>query len=125
MASITLSELWLHNGADLADYVTSQGFASQSSDRSARGEVRTYAGGRQRIIRRAGTPDRITVTLPSVSRAVVTWLEDHAGQLCLLRDPRGRKIWGTFWTVSVSEKAGSALPDVSLELQSVTHSEAV
>lgn len=125
MASVALYELWVHAGDDLADYVTSDGFLAESSSTSSRAEIRTYAGGVERLVTRPGTPRTLDVSMPQVARDVIAWLEDHAGQVVMVRDPRGRLVWGMYSRVAVSEEAGPVLPDVSFTLRSVTYSEAV
>lgn len=125
MASVTLTELWVHAGDDLADYVTSDGFLAESSRRTSRSEVLIYAGGRERLHRRPGAPRVLNVSMPAVSRAVIDWLEEHADTLVMLRDPRGRLVWGAYGDVSVDEEPGPVLPPVSFTLRSVTHNPAV
>ena len=125
MAVITLSEIWLHDGEDLADYVQSYGFASEDESHAVAGQVRTYANGRRRIIRRAGTATSVSVTLPSTDRTTIDWLRERAGQTLMLRDPSGRKVWGTLFSVSVPEKGSAQLPDASFSFESVTASEKV
>lgn len=122
MPSVALTELWVHDSDNLADYVTSDGFLSESYRRTARGEVRVYAGGRERLTTRAGAPQALNVSLPAVDRTTIAWLEDHKGALVMVRDPRGRLVWGAYFDLDVDEKPGGVLPDVSFSLRSVTHS---
>lgn len=125
MASVTLAEFYIHDAADLSDHVMSHGFGSASYTDVGAGEVRTYAGGRRRVIRRKGRGQTYELTMPAVSSTVIGWLEEHIGSTVLIRDPRGRKVWGVYFSTDMDYKPGPVAPDVSLTIQSVTASEAV
>ena len=125
MASVSLSELWIHDGDDLSDFVQTFGFASEDETDAVAGEVRTYANGRRRIVRRAGTATSLSVTFPSTDRTTIDWLRAHKGNTLMLRDPYGRKVWGTFFSLSVPEKGSAQLPDASFTFESTSASEEV
>ena len=89
------------------------------------GEVRTYAGGRLRLVTTAGIARTATVTIVEASRDQINWLQSVTGQLVLIRDDRGRKIWGTFLNPKVTENQHNSYGDVTLIVNEITYSEAV
>ena len=89
------------------------------------GEVRTYAGGRLRLVTTAGVARTATVTLPECSRDQINWLQTYVGNTVLIRDDRGRKIWGTYLKPRVSENQHNGSGDVSLVINEITYTEAV
>ena len=105
MASVTLNELWIHDADDLSDYVRVR-VSELSAPQEQAGEVREYAGGRRRIIRRKTRRREVSVELSNVDREVLPRLDDWAGRLLMLRDPRGRVMWGSFFSFSVEETRG-------------------
>ena len=125
MASVPLSELWVHEADNLANYVTTDGFAQENESRSVPGRVQTYAGGRRRTVTRPGSATSLQTTFPVCARVTVAWLRSLAGTTVLLRDPYGRVEWGVYLSVDVSERGSGIDPDVSFTLESVTGSAAV
>lgn len=125
MASVELGELYLHDATDLSDYIHSDGFGGLDEEDAVDGEFRQYSAGRVRLIRRAGEPREVNVTLPAVSASDVEWLRVHKGRTLLLRDPRGRKMYGTFLRLSIPERHGPLRPHVSFRFVRITHTESV
>lgn len=125
MASVSLSELWVHEAANLAVSVTTYGFAQEDESRSSPGQVRTYAGGRRRLVTMPGVATSLQVTFPVCSRVTVAWLRARVGTTVLLRDPYGRVEWGVYLSLDVSEKGSGIEPDASFTLESITGSAAV
>ena len=125
-ASITLKTVWMNLQTELT---TPRNFPAMSSLKPTvkqPGEVRTYAGGRLRLITRAGIARSYVLTLPACSRDQITWLETNAGQLMCVRDDRGRKIRAAYFEVPVDEiPTDPTLGDIVLTLSEVTFSEAV
>jgi hypothetical protein len=72
---------------------------------STKGEIRTYAGGRQRAIGSVGVAGSWKFTLVEMSLAdtviLRTWLD--AGVTVFARDHRGQSMYGTFFGVDLSE----------------------
>ena len=58
------------------------------------GEVRQY-GGRRRLIRTKSLVSQIPLPLTKVTEAQLEWLENHAGELLLLRTSAWRR-WGSY-----------------------------
>lgn len=127
MASVTLTSLWLNLASDLSQFRSFPLMAGLRIATEQPGEVRQYASGRRRLVRKAPTAARaVTLVLPQCDRDQIAWLEGNAGQLVLARDDRGRKVWGTYFTVSVDEAQGDPTAgDVVIALAEVTHSEVV
>lgn len=126
MTTISLDHVWINLSADPSVYQEFPNMAELSVTSSTAGEVRQYAGGRRRIVRRAGRARSVSLTIPYCDRARIEWLEENAGELVCVRDDRGRKIWGVFFEVAVQEHEFD--PDygaVSLEIAESSHVEEV
>lgn len=123
MASVVLDRVWVHLASDLNSHVTFFS-ADWSDNRSARGEVRTYANGRRRVIRRAGTSRQIGFTAKVLTRVQVDTLVSWAGRVVLVRDTKGRKVYCTFFTVDVGDFVDGS-HEVTVAATEVTFSEAV
>ena len=126
MASVTLDHLWINDGTDPSvarSFYVSE-YATLSSSVSS--EVRTYAGGRRRIIGTGGSAQTLPLSLSLVRAADVAWVQDRQGALVVVRDELGRRLWGTYAKVDAKpRKDRSAGFDVSLTVESVTHDESV
>lgn len=124
MASVDLDRAWLHRTDDLSVYVSA--FSADWNDvETVAGEVRTYAGGRMRIVSRPRRQQTLSVTLRYVPLADIDTLRDWAGDVLMLRDKRGRKLYGTFFTSTVKDLKGVAYADVEFTFSQVTYIEAV
>lgn len=103
MASVTLDELWIHQVADLTQFVRVY-MGSLNEESGVTGEVRRYANGVTRAITTLGTTRRVRVELPYVARADYETLESWVAQPVMVRDPLGRKVFGMFFAVSADEQ---------------------
>jgi hypothetical protein len=123
MAQVILDELWIHDAADLSQHLR---LILDAEDERAGADVqaRTYAGGRVRMVSGPARPRSLRLRLDKVARADVDQLRAWAGRLLLFRDPRGRKIWGFYDAVPITELLVD-LADVDLDVTEVTHTEAV
>jgi hypothetical protein len=124
MATIDLNEAWVHLATDLATYVRLP-IRDLEATPTRRVEAREYASGR---VRRVSQPTRVTsVTVRSrlVDRATVATLDGWTGETVMLRDARGRKLWGFYRYLDIIEHAWTDRADVVFELLSITHDEAV
>jgi hypothetical protein len=101
---LQLTKLWLTN------VVTTEMLGAQSSpdrpqDYAVKGEIRTYAGGRQRAVGSLGASGQWKFQLMELTATQVetlkTWME--AGVTVLARDHRGQSMYGTFFGVTVGE----------------------
>lgn len=101
---VTLTRMWLTN------VVTQEMLGAYSApDRSqvfaVRGEIRTYAGGRQRAIGSVGMAGQWKFVLVELTTANVTTIKTwmSSGVTVLVRDYRGQYMYGTFFDVSFAE----------------------
>ena len=124
MATVTLDRVFLSLAADLTSVV-----AAFSADRSevlaAPGEVRRMANGRLRTVSRAGTSRTMGLTLRNLTAAQVTLLRAWPGRTVLFRDVWGRKMYGAYFALDVSDYTDRSAQDVKLVLSELTVSEAV
>lgn len=125
MASIVLQQptLLLESDRTRLLHLLMLGDARTLTD-SVVGEVRRYANGTTRLIRRAGRDQRVQLTV-AVDAARLEDLRVFAGQLLLYRDGHGTKMWCTFLPLEVNPIQNGRLFSVQLDLQAVTFSEAV
>lgn len=125
MATVTLTTLWLNDATDLTDYRSFPLMNQLRATPQTPGEVRLYANGRFRSIKRAGAQQQLAATLAACDRDQVDWIEAHAGRLLLVRDDRGRKFYGTYYGPTIDEHPYDDEADVTLTLVEISHSEAV
>lgn len=118
MATLTLTAVWL-NLVSTGESVSAPS-TGRSQSYSMDGEVRTYAGGRQRFIGQEGEHGQFTVTLRLLSLATVTRLRTWKGQTVLFRDRRGQLMYGVFTQVTPSTEWKDGRYDVEVALRLVT-----
>lgn len=122
MAAVTLDRAFLSLAADPSLYVAA--FTSGRAEiQAAPGEVRRMANGRLRVITRAGTARRVDVTLRQLSAVDVETVRSWLGTVVLFRDVWGRKVYGAYFDVDVSDAKDRSGQDVKLSLSEVTFSE--
>lgn len=125
MASITLRTLWLTSTSDLSDSLSFPMLAKLTVTPAKPGETRRYANGRIRMVTRAGRAQSAAVTLPACDREQVQWLDEHTGQVLLVRSKDGRKFYGAYFDLTLDEHGYEDAADVALTLDEVTVDEAV
>lgn len=124
MASVQLDRLFMSLADDPAQQVTC--YSSDWSDvRATTGEVRTYAGGRRRVVTRAGTARTLGFTARLLAPADVLTLDGWRGRVVLVRDSRGRKVYGVYLSVPTTDRRDRGGQDVALTVESVDYDEAV
>lgn len=124
MASVTLDRVHLSLADDLTSSVAA--FSSGRSEvLSVPGSVRRMANGRLRVVSRAGSSSEIGATLRNLSPTQVALLRSWVGRTVLFRDVWGRKVWGAFFSVNVTDYKDRLAQDVELSISEVTYSEAV
>jgi hypothetical protein len=123
VASVVLNTVWLNDALNPSDYASFPLMAALNVTTSQSGEVRQYAGGRTRLVLKAGTPRNISLDLPELDRAQVAWLESHVGKLVLVRDDRGRKIWAAYITAGIDEAQGHKTASAGIGLTEVSYTE--
>lgn len=125
MAILYLDKTWVTNLVT-GDFVAAVRDAADSDEASVSARVQTLAGGRQRAITTEGVAGQWSVTLRSVSTADTEKLKAWLGQTLLVRDNRGRKMYGMMSRVPRSTwKEQLDLYDVEVSLQLVTVNESV
>ena len=125
MAAVAFLSVIMSDALDGTDAVAFQS-AERSDTRTRGGRVAEYAGGRTAIVSRPLRSQTFGLTAMRVPASTLLWLEGHAGRLVLARDHRGRKLYGTYFGLTVTDvKARPALVNVSFVVQQVTFSEAV
>lgn len=124
MASVTLSKVWLTEATDPTVAVSFYS-SDAKDDRAVAGEVRRMANGRLRVVTRAGQAQTLGRTARSLSGAQVAQMEAWCGTVLLLRDVWGRRTFGTFFALSVSDAQDRSGQDVAFTFQQVSYDEAV
>jgi len=123
MATLDLAKLWINLLA------TGEGISAPSigptSTSGIDGEVRSYAGGRQRFVGREGIAGSFDRTLRLLTLAQVEQLESWRGQTVLVRDVNGQAWWGTFKRVTRTLVKGSGKFDAAITVELVTQDDGV
>jgi hypothetical protein len=122
MASIQLYGVWIAPADDLGDQLVLNAAVSLTGSKARAGEVRTYADGRQRLILGAAAPAGASVSAARVDRTTREWLDSHIGDLMLLRDGRGRLLWGSYLALDAEEQPGLPYSSLSFDFLEVSHS---
>jgi len=123
MAVLALSKLWV-NRMDNGQAVSAQS-AGRGRNHDQAGEVRTYAGGRQRSVTIAGERGQFSFRLLDVSLATVELLRTWIGADVQVRDHRGQRFFGVFFGVNIVEYKDPSFYDVAIVLRTVTVVEGV
>ena len=125
MASISITDAWIGPVSALSTQIQI-GAASITGGNSKSGAIMHYAGGRTRLVTRPGTVESVQVSTIPTSKTIRDALDDLVGELILIRDHRGRKVYGAMFNVRADEVKGSShLCKLSFAVSSVTHSEEV
>lgn len=124
MATLNLSKVWV-NRLDSGEAVSAQSAIARNRSHSMAGEVRTYAGGRQRAVTTVGERGQFEVTLRLLSQATIDVLRSWIGIPVQIRDGRGQKFRGVFFVVPPVEHRATADYDVTLTLSTITAAEGV
>jgi hypothetical protein len=105
--------------------VSAQTGRGRGEDYEVAGQVLTYAGGRRRSITSIGEAGTYRFVLLLVSRSDVDLLRAWQGQLVQVRDNRGRRFFGVYYKVALTEIISRATYHVAIELNIVTADEGV
>lgn len=124
MATVSLNWCYLADIVDLANPVVF-GSSDRSDDLQLTGEIREMANGRLRSVSRVTDRRTIGVTATYVDAATVQRIKDFRGKTVLFRDVWGRKVYGTFFQVSVKDYKDRKGQDVSFNIQKISYLENV
>ena len=124
--TLTFTDAWLTLAADPTQSVHAA-YPDRGHHKETAGEFRPYVGGRIRVITKALKTATFPLTMQLLSDSDVALLELWQGQLVLLRDGAGRRVWGSFLAGDVTElrAAEGTLSNMALVFTAVTYSEAV
>ena len=123
---VAFEDAWLCDVTNPAVSVHAS-YPERGSKSDLDGAVRFYAGGRARVITTANRSAAFPLTLQLLSDADLDLLASWAGRLLLLRDGAGRRTFGTFLSLDVTDywDPEGTLHDASLTFTELTYSEAV
>ena len=120
MISVTLTEAWLHDGDDLADFHRFLTVRPEyPSERD--GEVRAFTNGRLRVITSAVRRRQVPLVLVDVTEDQRAWLDERIGEVVMYRDPEGVLQFCTYFAV-LPRPYKSGGYEVELTLQQVSRS---
>lgn len=126
MAAVLLGAIWLNRADNLNDSIAFTNIKTYKVSRTKDGEVRALANGRMRAVQRAATVRYAELELELCDRQQIDWLETHVGEAVCIRDDRGRKWYGVYFSVGVTESTfRTDYGDVSIKFEAVSNSEAV
>jgi hypothetical protein len=125
MATLTLNKCWI-NLLSTGAAVTAQRSGDDPDVETVSGEVRTYAGGRQRAITAEGVQVVWTFLLRGMSVADTIILRSWLGQPVAVRDNRGRRVVGVMFECPRTPWKGQLdVYDVELTIRGVDAAEEV
>jgi|SRR5882724_1076885 len=122
MVAVSLAYTWVNlvaTGASVSAY-TGRG---RSRDYKTEGSVQGFAGGRYRSISTEGVAGQQTFVLRDVSDANIDTLKSWIGQTVLVRDNRGRRMFGTYYDIAYTDRMLANYYDVTINVVEVTYNE--
>lgn len=109
------------NRLDTGEYVSAFSAPARTRSKEITGDVRQYAGGRQRSYSQVGVSGMWTARLRDLTLSTVETLEGWMGREVQVRDHRGQLFNGVFYSVPVDEHKGApTLYDVTLTFKFIT-----
>lgn len=116
---VVYDRMWLTNVVS-QEHLGARTEPNRERTDSVRGEIRTYAGGRQRAVGSVGASSGWRFTLVQLGLTEVnvlrTWME--SGVTVFAKDHRGQSMYGTFFEV-LSAETGYLLYSAAITLQHV------
>jgi hypothetical protein len=119
MATLVLTKLFL-NRLDTGEAVSAQTAPDRPQEWADTGDVRAFAGGRQRAVRAKGEAGVFSPTLIGVTMPTILTLRLWKGVPLLVRDYRGQSWTGVFFQVPIREAKEPTLYNVALTIRVVT-----
>lgn len=126
MTAVTLENVWVNDAADPSQWVTVPAVSMPDAwDTGA--DVRTYAGGRQRLVKSEGTATSIQIGLQLVDAPTLAWLQPRiaAASPVIVRDPFGLRRCGVLTKPTITPYSFGAVYDVTVTLLGVSYPEGV
>lgn len=102
-ATSTFDNLFIHLASNLATYIE-VGHLPVNEIKEADGAVIKFANGRLRAITGTGTKKTYEVTLPYLTRSTLTTLDSFLKVPILIKDGRGRILYGQFFEYQLAEE---------------------
>jgi hypothetical protein len=124
MVTLDLKRVFV-NLVSTGEAVSAPSAIARTRNHDMDGEVRTYAGGRQRFVGQVGEKVQFTFTLRMVTLDTVDTLRSWMGENLQVRDHRGQRFFGVFHNMDVIELRPSTMYDVTMTLRITTTEEAV
>ena len=126
MTGVAFNAVLLNSAANPSDFISLPNASQLNVSNDVNGQVRAMASGSLRAVTVAGRPRTFTLTFPLSARAAITWVEQHIAQTVCVRDDRGRKVYGVYFSTPIAEQIfSSSYGDIALTITEVTFSEAV
>lgn len=122
MASVELGRTWvtlLSTGQSVNGW-TGRG---RVHSRKREGEVKRLAGGRFRAVSTLGVRKSQDFVLRDLAEADITLLEEWQGQTVIIRDNRGRRMFGVYWDLNFIDRVDPTYYDVALSVTEVSYEE--
>lgn len=122
MSSVNLNHIYIHKGDNLSDYIEAE-FAEPLTEVSNRqGRVKRYAGGRFRAVNPKGKMSAVKTQINWLPEADLDKLHEWAGELVMIRDARGRLLFGVYRVVSAQDYRAHDNGSTAIEITEITHS---
>lgn len=118
---VTLNQVWLHDAVDPENYLRFYTI-DRADDRERGGAIRSYAGGRRRIITTPNRQQAIPATFRAVTSTQLDQLDDWAGELLMYRDHMGRLEFGTYFKLAIADYKDRSGYDVTITFETITYS---
>lgn len=124
MTICTLTRLWINLTAT-GEAISGASGRERAQAFETAGEIRQYANGRRRAISVIGEAGTMSFTLVSLDLTTKDKLRGWAGQAVQVRDHRGQKWFGVFFSLSVGEYMRPDLYSASFTLNTTSATEGV
>lgn len=120
MARVSFKGVWVNLVADPSQRMVLRTVPQFERVPTKQGRVVRGAGGLTRVIQRRGraVPWRLSAHL--VPREAADWIEEHVGDLVCLRDSRGHKVFGTYFSAPLRETNQLATVSLDLTVEEIT-----
>lgn len=121
MVAVILDRTFV-NLVSTGETVSAKTGRGRSREYQTTGSVEAFAGGRYRSISTEGLSGKQSFVLRDVTDDDIDTLKSWIGQTVLIRDNRGRRMFGTYYTVAYSDRM-STYYDVQLDVTEVSYQE--